>query len=113
VHRPQQRYLQGVAGARRLGDFVLRLLAGRRRDPRGQRLREAFEELGPIFVKFGQVLSTRRQDQVARVRGEFLRQALEVCARFVRADHALQRRRRVASQHGPDGACHHALIEGT
>ena len=42
------------------GDFVLRLLAGRRRDPRGQRLREAFEELGPIFVKFGQVLSTRR-----------------------------------------------------
>ena len=27
--------------------------------PRGQRLREALEELGPIFVKFGQVLSTR------------------------------------------------------
>ncbi len=34
---------------------------GRRLDaPRGQRLREALESLGPIFVKFGQVLSTRR-----------------------------------------------------
>ncbi|GIZ50884.1 ubiquinone biosynthesis regulatory protein kinase UbiB [Noviherbaspirillum aridicola] len=28
--------------------------------PRGKRLRMALEELGPIFVKFGQVLSTRR-----------------------------------------------------
>ena len=28
--------------------------------PRGQRLRMALERLGPIFVKFGQVLSTRR-----------------------------------------------------
>ena len=34
---------------------------GRKLDaPRGQRLREALEQLGPIFVKFGQVLSTRR-----------------------------------------------------
>jgi len=34
---------------------------GRRLDaPRGQRLREALERLGPIFVKFGQILSTRR-----------------------------------------------------
>lgn len=34
---------------------------GRRLDaPRGQRLREALQSLGPIFVKFGQVLSTRR-----------------------------------------------------
>lgn len=31
-----------------------------RKLPRGQRLREAFEDLGPIFVKFGQMLSTRR-----------------------------------------------------
>src|SRR4029453_11362936 len=30
------------------------------RAPRGQRLRMALEHLGPIFVKFGQVLSTRR-----------------------------------------------------
>lgn len=28
--------------------------------PRGQRLREALVQLGPIFVKFGQLLSTRR-----------------------------------------------------
>ncbi len=27
--------------------------------PRGQRLREALQELGPVFVKFGQILSTR------------------------------------------------------
>ena len=31
-----------------------------RQAPRGQRLRMALEELGPIFVKFGQILSTRR-----------------------------------------------------
>ncbi len=41
---------------------VTRLVTlGRNLDaPRGQRLREALERLGPIFVKFGQVLSTRR-----------------------------------------------------
>jgi ubiquinone biosynthesis protein len=34
---------------------------GRRpKKPRGVRLRQAFESLGPIFIKFGQVLSTRR-----------------------------------------------------
>ncbi|MCZ6577631.1 MAG: ubiquinone biosynthesis regulatory protein kinase UbiB [Acidiferrobacterales bacterium] len=31
----------------------------RRRVPRGVRLRKALEELGPIFVKFGQIVSTR------------------------------------------------------
>ena len=59
---------------------LLRLLArvlsvGRRLDaPRGVRLRLAFERLGPIFVKFGQVLSTRRDlmppdiaDELARL----------------------------------------------
>ena len=36
-------------------------MVGRRFDePRGVRLRRALERLGPIFVKFGQVLSTRR-----------------------------------------------------
>ncbi len=30
------------------------------REPRGVRIRQALEELGPIFVKFGQILSTRR-----------------------------------------------------
>ena len=34
-------------------------LFARRNVPRGVRLRQALEELGPIFVKFGQVLSTR------------------------------------------------------
>src|SRR5678810_546857 len=28
--------------------------------PRGVRLRRALEDLGPIFIKFGQMLSTRR-----------------------------------------------------
>ncbi|MEO7390794.1 MAG: ubiquinone biosynthesis regulatory protein kinase UbiB [Ramlibacter sp.] len=44
------------------------------RAPRGQRLRMALEHLGPIFVKFGQVLSTRRDllpsdvaDELARL----------------------------------------------
>ena len=37
------------------------ITASRRLDaPRGVRLRTALEKLGPIFVKFGQVLSTRR-----------------------------------------------------
>ncbi|MDP3669138.1 MAG: ubiquinone biosynthesis regulatory protein kinase UbiB [Telluria sp.] len=37
------------------------LTIGRRLDaPRGERLRLGLERLGPIFVKFGQVLSTRR-----------------------------------------------------
>ena len=38
-------------------------LAPRRRDrsaPIGERIRLALEELGPIFVKFGQAISTRR-----------------------------------------------------
>ena len=41
--------------------FVLRLTAflPEPQTPRGERLREAFEELGPVFIKFGQLLSTR------------------------------------------------------
>src|SRR5579859_8236570 len=42
------------------GNPLLGALSGHRGEPRGQRLREALETLGPIFVKFGQVLSTRR-----------------------------------------------------
>ena len=43
---------------RKLGRIVS---IGRNLDaPRGERLRLALERLGPIFVKFGQVLSTRR-----------------------------------------------------
>ena len=44
--------------------FVLYLLPWNwvrgKRLPRGARLREALDDLGPIFVKFGQILSTRR-----------------------------------------------------
>ena len=39
---------------------LVRMAAGHTGEPRGQRLREALETLGPIFVKFGQLLSTRR-----------------------------------------------------
>lgn len=41
---------------------VLRVMFARRGqgEPRATRLRRAFETLGPIFVKFGQALSTRR-----------------------------------------------------
>ena len=42
------------------GNIALRALSGHTGEPRGQRLREALETLGPIYVKFGQVLSTRR-----------------------------------------------------
>ena len=55
-------------------NWLLHLLARRTHEPRGQRLREALETLGPIFVKFGQVLSTRRDllpvdiaDELARL----------------------------------------------
>ena len=43
--------------------WLLKPLTGRRAGadrPRGERLRLALQELGPIFVKFGQILSTRR-----------------------------------------------------
>jgi ubiquinone biosynthesis protein len=41
--------------------------------PRGERLRRALEELGPIFVKFGQVLSTRRDLMPADIANELAR----------------------------------------
>ena len=42
------------------GSWFFRIASGHRGEPKAQRLREALETLGPIFVKFGQVLSTRR-----------------------------------------------------
>ncbi len=58
-----------------LGVVIRVLSVGRNLEaPRGQRLREALEGLGPIFIKFGQVLSTRRDllppdiaDELARL----------------------------------------------
>jgi ubiquinone biosynthesis protein len=61
---------------------------GRARGSRGERLRQALQELGPVFVKFGQAISTRRdllppdiadelvklQDQVPPFPGETARQ---------------------------------------
>ena len=55
--------------------FVRLVTIGRRLDaPRGVRLRMGLERLGPIFIKFGQVLSTRRDlipldvaDELARL----------------------------------------------
>lgn len=46
--------------ARTVRKFLPRFLRRRYSAPRGVRLRQALETLGPIFVKFGQVLSTRR-----------------------------------------------------
>jgi ubiquinone biosynthesis protein len=75
--------------------WLLRPFAAVRSDeadlPRGQRLRLALQELGPIFVKFGQVLSTRRdllppdiaeelnllRDQVAPFDGELAKAEVE------------------------------------
>jgi len=48
----------------------------RRKDagiPRGRRLREALEELGPVFVKFGQALSTRPDLLPADIAAELVR----------------------------------------
>ncbi len=62
----RQRWVRGL---------VRLVTIGRRLDaPRGERLRLGLERLGPIFVKFGQVLSTRRDlipldvaDELARL----------------------------------------------
>ncbi len=62
-----------------------------KREPRGVRIRRALEDLGPIFVKFGQILSTRRdllpddiavelaglQDRVAPFPGAQAREIIE------------------------------------
>ena len=61
-------FVPGLAGYRYF------LFFSKTTQPRGVRLREALEALGPIFVKFGQVLSTRRDllprdiaDELARL----------------------------------------------
>jgi ubiquinone biosynthesis protein len=74
--------------------LLVNLVPGRQQhsdSPRGLRIRLALEELGPVFVKFGQVLSTRRdlippdiadelallQDQVPPFSGEQARAIIE------------------------------------
>ena len=71
--------------------FVPRASAEVQAMPRGARLRLALQELGPLFVKFGQILSTRRdvvppdiaeelallQDQVAPFDGDTARALVE------------------------------------
>lgn len=94
--------------------------------PRGQRIRLALEELGPVFVKLGQVLSTRRdllpddigdeltllQDNVKPFPGERARAEVEralgqpVAALFQRFDDMPIASASVAQVHGavlPDG----------
>ncbi|MFT6680919.1 ubiquinone biosynthesis regulatory protein kinase UbiB [Haliea sp.] len=77
-----------VAGRFRLQEFVatdglpatarllLRLSPWRNSHPgmsRGERLRRALEELGPVFIKFGQLLSTRRDLLPADIADELAR----------------------------------------
>ncbi|MEM9254221.1 MAG: ubiquinone biosynthesis regulatory protein kinase UbiB [Pseudomonadota bacterium] len=52
-------------------------LRGEASAPRGERLRRALEDLGPVFIKFGQMLSTRRDllpediaDELARLQDD-------------------------------------------
>jgi ubiquinone biosynthesis protein len=75
-HGLDELVLSGVGGGRPWAVRAGRILTvGRRLDaPRGVRLRLALERLGPLFVKFGQVLSTRRDlmppdlaDELARL----------------------------------------------
>ncbi len=77
--------------ARLLRPFVPRATSEIAAHARGARLRMALQELGPIFVKFGQILSTRRdllpediaeqlsllQDRVAPFDGERARKIVE------------------------------------
>ena len=52
-------FIPQARGARSVA-WLARLTGAELDAPRAQRLRRALEALGPIFVKFGQVLSTRR-----------------------------------------------------
>jgi ubiquinone biosynthesis protein len=67
-------FVLGHERVRALRLLVRFMLFWRRLDrPRGERLRRALETLGPIFVKFGQVLSTRRDLIPADIADELAR----------------------------------------
>ncbi|MFA7270277.1 MAG: ubiquinone biosynthesis regulatory protein kinase UbiB [Sterolibacterium sp.] len=54
-HEPSGRLMHVAAALQ-----FWRVFGGQLQEPRAVRLRQALEALGPIFVKFGQILSTRR-----------------------------------------------------
>ena len=63
----------------------------RLKEPRAVRLRQALEALGPIFVKFGQILSTRRDllppdmaDELAKLAKEVVSQPPDVVERMMK-----------------------------
>ncbi len=67
-------FVLGHERVRPLAWLVRATLFWRRLDrPRGERLRQALEALGPIFVKFGQMLSTRRDLIPADIADELAR----------------------------------------
>lgn len=66
-----------------------------RRVPRGERIRRALEELGPIFVKFGQMLSTRKD-----LLPEDIAEALTVLQDKVRPFPGAEARRRIEQAYG-------------
>ncbi len=83
--------IRGVVSRYGLREFLDPKKAGRDPRPRGERLRLALQELGPVFIKFGQALSTRPdivppdlaselaklQDQVAPFDGAVARAIIE------------------------------------
>ncbi|MDQ8023294.1 MAG: ubiquinone biosynthesis regulatory protein kinase UbiB [Moraxellaceae bacterium] len=110
-----------------VGEWLRRLIPDRRfAEPRAVRVRQALESLGPIFVKFGQMLSTRRDllapdlaDELARLQdrvppfpteqalavleGEYGRPVDEVFTRFERTPVASASIAQVHFAELPDG----------
>ena len=114
MHRAKQRDFERVPGSRRLGDVFLRILeqledtGELRRIVPPRRLGKAAKL---VIRQFLPHLRKRRQDEVARMRGELICEPLEVGARLVRAHDSLQRGARVPPQHRRDDSRHDAAIE--
>jgi len=82
--------------------------AGAAKMSRGERLRRALEELGPIFVKFGQILSTRR-DLLPTDVADQLEQLQDRVAPFPGS----QARALIEAELGTPIATHYALFDET